>query len=426
MENQVTGRIVPQAATSTLEMQVKKDLLFKGFDDYWDAVKDRIHPDIVKKAMKGGYRELKRDKVVKVAGGVSAFYRPVLLQFVSEYMATQPKQALAYDQINFVEGIEVATIQAAVYMEPDVTWKVAPVPGVEAPIEIQLPKLADNLLEQIVEAEIKRAQDTNVVLVPLDGELTVERGHVVALDCQTLIDGEKWEPGTFTNNKWLIDDAIFKVPGMVDQIVGMAAGVNKTFKTTLNEKFGEFANKEAEITVRVNQLFKKDVPAIDDDLAVTVGKESLEAWKAELTTKYTEMLAVERSNYVTQALIGRLVNPDVVEVGAIPYVWMVNKAQSIYHEHRNMVRTEEDLLTRFAQARTGNGDLVKTKEDLLAFFAQKAGQMLVTDLVFRSLGKLKNVEGNSALTNLSAYADVVRNQLVKEAKTVEVEPNATV
>lgn len=427
MENtQVTGRLVPQAATSTLEVQVSKELLFKGFDDYWASVKDRLNPELVKKAMKGGYREVKRDKVVKVAGGASVFYRPVLVQLVSEYMASQPKQALAYEAINLIEGIEVATIQAAVYMEPEVTWKVTPVPGVESPFEIQLPKLADNLLEQVVDAELKRAQDGNVVLVPLDSELTVERGTVAALDCQTVLDGQPWEPGTFTNNKWLIDDAIFKIPGMVDQIVGMTAGGSKTFKSTFNEKFGELAGKEAEITIRVNQIFKKEVPAIDDDLAITMGKDSLEAWKKELTTQYTEMLAQERANYISQSIVSKLINPEVVEVGAIPYVWMINKAQQIYVDHRNMVRTEEDLLQRFAQARTVNGEFVKTKEDLLAFFAQKAGQMLVTDLVYRSLGKLKGVEGNSALTNLSAYSEAVRQVLVKEAKTVEVEPNAAV
>lgn len=421
MENtqNVTGRVLQQPTTCTVEVQVSKDQLKKSFDDYWDEVKDLLNPELVKKASKGGFREIKRERVVKVAGGVKEFYRDVLIKFVADYVATQEKQALAYDSVNFNETETGAVVSASVYIEPDITWKT--MPGVDAPIKVVLPKVPDDLISKVVEDEFKRAQANHTVLVPVTDDSPLVVNQVALIDLQSVIDGEVWAEGTFTNNKWTFDKTTtqFKIPEVYDNVLGMKTGETKVFTATLNELFGERNGKTVELTVRLNQIYNQDVPAIDMDLAVTCGKESLEAWTKELTSKYETMLEQERNSVKTQKVLSQVVNPEVVDVGPVPNVWLVQKARSIYAEHRRMVRTEEELVARFAEATLFNGAKVQTKEDLLTFFAGKAAEMLVTDLVLRSWGKKNNVPGDSTLINVATYSAAVRELLVSKAEVVE-------
>jgi FKBP-type peptidyl-prolyl cis-trans isomerase (trigger factor) len=420
MDN-VSGQVVPKS-THTVVVNIDSVVLNNAMDKYWTEVKDRLSPEIIKKVTKGGFREVKRERVVKVAGGLSKFYRPVLLDAVVQYMKTQERQVLAFDEINLTPSIgSDAVIQATVYLEPQITWKKVPGSTDGPALEVKIPKVDPDLLTKIVSAEIERGRDKHSVLVPT--EAAADRGMVVVVDCQSTIGGQVWADGTFYNNKWLLDDNTIKLPEIVNQMVGMIKGQIKTFKVTLNEKFDKLNGTEIEMAVRLNEVCVRTQPDIDDDLAISMGYTSLSEWRAQTHNRYDQILSQERQELIGNSILSLFLNPDVLDVEPIPQVWLFNKAHEIYNQQRDQVKTEEELLAKFKDVKTFEGLSVNTKNELLALFAERAAQMLVEDLVFRSYGKMVGVAGDTTLENVAQYATEVRKYLLEKVQVIEVEQN---
>jgi trigger factor len=82
------------------------------------------------------------------------------------------------------------------------------------------------------------------------------------------------------------------IPGFEEEVEGMRRGETKTFKIPFPKDFYEkdFAGKQAEFTVTVNEVKEKKLPDLDDELAKTMGYESL----ADFRAKAKEFLARER------------------------------------------------------------------------------------------------------------------------------------
>ena len=421
----VSGKIIPTASPSTIEVTVSKEVLNGKFDEYWQEVKDRLHPDLVKSAMKGGYRELKRARVVKAAGGPAVFYRTVIGKVVYDYMATKDRQPISYDEFQLFEGIEGstnATITASVYLEPEVAWP-GEIPGIKTPIKVKCPKIPENIVDQLVQSELDKSQDSKAVVADTEPNASVNTGNLVEVTCKTIIDGTEWAPGCIDHNRWLVDDTKFKEPAILANIIGMLAGETKTFTIKMGDKMEDVAGKDAIVTVTVQKISTRTVPAIDDDLAKVFNKTSLEAWKKELFENFKLRVDTDKNRFLINAAITSLITPQNVSISPIPDPWLISKASIIYDEQRNQVRTEEDLLKKFEQAQTPSGKLVRTKLELIEYFAGLAADDLIVDLVLKSWGKIKGIPGYTAIDNLSAYSNTVRQEMLASIEAEYVENN---
>lgn len=415
-----TNSVLPNATSFSVTISVPKEELVKQFEQFWGQVKDRLTPDIVTKAKKGGYRSLKRERVERAAGGKSEFYRPILIDYVSGYLDKQDKQAISYNDIVLSEAGDTGTIKANVYLEPSITWKTKP--GIDAPLVVRLDKVPDNFAQKLATDELSRAAESAATLSEEAAEVQAQVGSIITLDCTTLVDGKEWEAGTFKNNRWAVDSSVFRVQGIAEQLVGLKAGDTKTFTVTYPADVQVVGGKDAQITVSVLKIMKRVVPEVNDQFAVSNGFESLEKWTAALVAKYTTMIEEERNEAIMARLTFQIVHPDAVDVEPIPVVWIVQKARQVYAWQREGFKTEEELIQAYSKAKLKDGTPVADRNSLLWFFGESAANELITDLVLRSWGKLKGVEGDSRLSQLESYTDTVRDYLLKSAVIEEVEP----
>jgi len=415
-----TNSVLPNATSFSVTINVPKDELVKQFEQFWSQVKDRLSPDIVTKAKKGGYRSLKRERVERAAGGKSEFYRPILIDYVSSYLDKQEKQAISYNDIVLSEDSSTGTIKANVYLEPTIAWKQKP--GVDSQIVVRLDKLPENFVQKLVTDDLERSRQAAATLVEESADTAAQMGSIITLDCTTKVDNEVWEAGTFKNNRWAVDPSVFRVQGIAEQLVGLKAGDTKAFTVTYPADVQVVGGKQAEVTVSVLKVFKRVVPDLNDQFAISNGLESLEKWSSTLTAKYAAMVEEERNEAIMARITSQIVNTDVVDVEPIPVVWIVQKARQVYAWQRENFKTEEELITAFSKAKLKDGTPVTDRNSLLWFFGESAANELVSDLVLRSWGKLKGVEGDSRLSQLESYTDTVRDYLLKSVVVEEVEP----
>lgn len=414
------GKILPKSKVNNIVLTIPKAELDTHLSTYWDEVKDVLPTDLVLKSTKGGFRKVSRNKVVKAAGGVDIFFRPVLCEVIETYLSSQDRQAL------IVNGIKLSAVHddkysvyASVTLEPEITWKKQP--GILEPLNIKIPKSPDNAVELLTDAEIRHATDRQAVLKPeAQGTIAVE-GLVAVVDCDSSIDGKPWTPGCVIAAKWPLEKAHMKSDEMYEALIGMNEGDVKDFSFTLNEKYGAEAGRHVTVHLRLIQLFSKHKPEINDDLAITNGAKTLEEWKDSLRIKSAKSLETAKNNIIRTMVLNTIIHPDVLDIEPVPFEWMASKAREIYNEARALTRTEDELVAQFGKETIADGQPVKTKEDVVTILAQKSAQQLVNSLIIRSWGRLKGVVGDSTLNNMGEYNKLVIAEMMKVAVIEEVD-----
>lgn len=404
-----------------VSLEFKKEVLQPTLDTYWNQVKDVLHPDLIKLAQKGGFRDIRRDRVVDAAGGLSNFYAPVIAEVVEKHLESQPRQALAVINVKMSETLTHYLVMATVYLEPEVKWK-KPIPGIDTALVVKVPKVAEDLAERLADQSLDEAAELSGILSPLDQNAVAADGLVGVVDVNSTIDGKPWEEGRAVAKKWLLSKPVFKVPELYDALIGMSQGETKTVDFVLPEIYGGLAGSKVTANVRLIQLYEHKKAAVDDDLAKSNGYDSLTAYRDMFKTKAQENIARGKKAALDTGIYAALLDLDTVEVDAVPYIWMTEKAKEIYGQARSMVETEDQLLEQFKSIKDASGNrVVETKSDALTYLAQQSAQSLITDLVLRSWGKKKGIDGPSKLSDMSEYVSLVRSEIQKVVVQTEIE-----
>jgi trigger factor len=92
----------------------------------------------------------------------------------------------------------------------------------------------------------------------------VESDDYVSIDLSASVDRQSVEDAQASGLSYQVGSQSL-LDGLDDALLGMSAGESKTFHTELAG--GEFAGREADVTVTVHSVKVKEVPGLDDDFA---------------------------------------------------------------------------------------------------------------------------------------------------------------
>lgn len=127
-------------------------------------------------------------------------------------------------------------------------------------------------LEQLAEQQISYEET--------EEERAAEQGDSVLIDFVGSIEGEEFDGGKGEDFDLVLGSGQF-IPGFEDQLVGAKAGDTPTVKVTFPEAYQaeHLAGKEAAFAVTVKAVKIAKKPAIDDELAISLGMDNLDALK---------------------------------------------------------------------------------------------------------------------------------------------------
>ena len=92
----------------------------------------------------------------------------------------------------------------------------------------------------------------------------VEEGDHVSIDLSASVDGKPVEDAQASGLSYPVGSESL-LDGLDQALIGMSAGDSATFRSELAG--GEFAGREADVTVTVHSVKAKEVPGLDDDFA---------------------------------------------------------------------------------------------------------------------------------------------------------------
>ncbi len=197
------------------------------------------------------------------------------------------------------------------------------------------------------------------------------------------------------------------IPGFEDNLIGMNAGETRTFRVPFPADFyeKEFAGKEAEFTVTINEVKEKQLPTLDDEFAKTLGYTDV----ADMRAKAQEHLVRERGQEVERKL-----KSDLLQA-------LIEK--NTFDVPKSLVQTQTRALAQdVGQNLKQQGFTDQMIQDALASelenLKKRAENQVRASLVLESIAKKEKIEISQADIQ-AEMKKMAENMKVEEEKIVD-------
>ncbi len=353
-------------ATYTVELDWKK------FEDEVEKAYKRLRG----RFQIPGFRKGKAPrKLIEANYGPEVFYEdalngalPELLEKASKELQLKPIGRPDIDLEDMDEGKPIVI---------KVTTELRPVPELGDYKSIEVEKQEVKVSDEDVENEVKREQEKNAVVQPVE-DRPAKDGDKVNIDYSGSVDGVKFDGGTAQGQDLTLGSGQF-IPGFEEQVEGHSIGeefdINVKFPEDYHSK--DLAGKDAVFTVKINSISEKEIPEADDDFAQDVSEfDTIAEYKDSIRKKLEESAQEAAKANMENAAIEELINISKVD---LPQA-LIDEQVDV--EIRNMAN-------QLSQMGIGLDQYLKyTGGDLEALKAQKlplAKMRLSGDLVLESL-----------------------------------------
>ena len=170
-----------------------------------------------------------------------------------------------------------------------------------------LEKPVADVTDAETDAAIQRIADQNRAYDPKGEGAKAESGDRVTIDFTGTINGAAFDGGSGNDIHVVIGASQF-IPGFEDQLIGLGAGESRTLKVTFPKNYAseKLAGQPAEFETTIKQI-EKPLPAeTNDELAKTLGLESLDKLKEAVRGRLGAEFATATRQRIKRALLDRL------------------------------------------------------------------------------------------------------------------------
>lgn len=360
----------------------KYELLINIDRPAFDAAVNEVFKKQSKNITIPGFRRGKAPRaIIEKMYGSGVFYEDA----VNDLLPDAYEKAAAESELEIVSRPEIdidtidengVTVKAVVYVKPEV--KIDGYKGLAAT------KKAVTVEDSEIDAEIDRVRERNARIEDVEDRPAAD-GDIANIDFEGFVDGVAFEGGKAEGHELTLGSGSF-IPGFEEQIVGKNIGeefdVNVTFPEDYHAE--ELKGKASVFKVKLNALKKKELPAVDDELATMVSEfNTLDEYKADIKAKITDRKEKAADNEVEEQLVDALI--DLMDA-EIPECMYDEEAENCLRDMDNNLRMQGlDLKTYFQY--TGM-DLDSARAEM----RPRAIKQVKTRLALEAVAKLENIE----------------------------------
>ena len=254
--------------------------------------------------------------------------------------------------------------------------------GVEAEYRFNAPS------DETVEAELKRLQDRNGRMVPVEGR-AVENGDTVTIDYEGFVDGVAFEGGKDEGHDLKIGSNSF-IPGFEEQLIGHNIDEEFPITVTFPEDYHaeNLKGKEATFQIKLHAIKVKELPELNDDFAKDVSEfDTLDEYKADILKtqkEQAEKSAQERFENEVVRVVAENAKVD------IPECMVDTEIDSMIDEQNYRMRSQGLDLNMYLKY------MGQTMEEYRAGIRTMAETRVRTQLVLEACAKAMNIEATDA------------------------------
>ncbi len=301
-------------------------------------------------------------------------------------------------KFDLAEGIAV---KATVELRPE-----AKLPDL-ANIKVDVPeyKLPADAEEKELHAIVERLTTLEPVI-----DRASEKTDIVNIDFTGSVNGEAIKGGTAKNYRLDLTDNNF-IEGFADQLIGHRIGEEFTINVTFPANYHDntLAGKPAEFKVKINDISKKVVPELTDEVAKKVGPfETVEQMKEEVRNLLKQSEDQENTFRKQKAVVDFLLENAQVEV---PDAMVSREAKLLMDEVQQRLKSQGLSWEKFLDSEGHDS----TWENL----RQEAQKRIKTSLVFGAIAKQEGLQVNeeefsSMVSQMAAMRGIDEKQVMRQ------------
>ena len=226
---------------------------------------------------------------------------PVLEQVVNDMLPTRYGQAI--EELD-IKALGQPNIDITKLEDGDVIEFVAEVdvrPEFDLPdfsdISVEVPALGST--EERIDHELEHLRERFGSLKTVDREAGDE--DFITLNLSATVDGEEIEDAKVEDMSYRVGSGDLS-EGLDDAVKGLKADESATFTSKL--VFGEYADKDAEVTVTVTAVKERELPELDDDFAQMASEfDTVEELRADLASGAEESAKAEQAASIREEVL---------------------------------------------------------------------------------------------------------------------------
>jgi trigger factor len=239
---------------------------------------------------------------------------------------------------------------------------------------LEAEKQSTAVSDEKVAAELEKTRREHATLQPIE-DRGAEKGDVANLSLRFQVDGDQ------RNETAETEVGEGKVLDEIDQaVIGMKPGEEKEVKVTFSAQHhaSQLRGREVPITVKLEELKLRVLPAIDDDLAKDAGHDDLAALKNSVQERLAKELEQKAEEELAKALVIQLCAKNPIPV-----------PPSLVEQQSKMTEREMQMMAQMAgQPYRRNAELLehiradsemKVRAGLLMAEIAKENKLEVTD-----------------------------------------------
>ncbi|RIX50519.1 trigger factor [Paenibacillus nanensis] len=291
----------------------------------------------------------------------------------------QPVDRPEIDVTQFAKG-QSFKFKAKVTVKPEVKL------GEYKGLEVESP--AVEVTEEEINAELNRLQQRHAELTVVE-EGPAQEGDIAVIDFDGYVDGEQFEGGKAERYSLELGSGSF-IPGFEEQVVGMELGDFKDVEVTFPESYHaeHLAGKPAVFKVKLHELKRKSLPALDDEFAKDVSEfDTLEEYKQDLSAKLKERKEKEAEQAREVAVVDKATANAEVE---IPEAMIETETDYMLKDFENRLRAQGMNLDLYYQFSGQSEDMLRGQ------MRSDAEKRVLNNLVLEAIAKAEGFEATEA------------------------------
>lgn len=211
------------------------------------------------------------------------------------------------------------------------------------------------------------------------------KGDKVKINLTLLMNKALVENGQLSDYPLVIGDNTM-IPGFEDELVGMKKNEEKTFSLAFPKNYysANLAGKLGDFTVKCLEVYKRELPELNQDFAKTMGAESMEKLREAIKGNLHHEQEHKEEQRQELVMLEKLVAESKFD--EIPTVLIDREAHQMVHEMKHGLERQglrwEDYLSH----------LKKTEEDLEKDYQEPAAKRVKEQLVIRAFARIHDIK----------------------------------
>ena len=246
-------------------------------------------------------------------------------------------------------------------------------------------------------AQLKGAAEQNARLEKAEEGAILAKGDFAVIDFKGTVDGQPFEGGEGKSYPLEIGSQSF-IPGFEEQLEGHKAGDDVTVKVTFPADYfvDLLKGKEAEFSVHINDVKRKQLPALDDEFAKSISQyDKMDDLKAAIKQQMQLQAIQAAEEEYHEALVNQAVANSKVD---IPHEMVEQRIDEIVNEIKLNVEAQNSTLEKYLQR------LGQTEEELRKNYEKTAEEQVRQGLVLETIADKEKLEVNNQDLSMEVYS----------------------